>query len=401
MRGVFVLFEGLPPTVIDSQVLAHVRLARESLDIDLTVVSVACSRAIFEASQARLEWARVAAGGEVHLIRGVRPALPCSMAINRVLLGRVLERLGTFSFLHARSDYSAAVTGPWSRRRGLPILWDCRGDARAELLERLSGRASFLMRYRMQLLQRELWLAGQTSAAACFVTSQLRAEMAPFMSGQSSWVIPCLAPEAEFFFDAELRARVRAGLSIAPDEVVYVYSGALSAYQRFDETVTAFRAAIAAGQKARLIVLTPEVERARQMFADLPAMSVVCRSVPHAEVNGYLNAADFGMLLRDSTPVNAVAFPTKFAEYAMTGLRVIMKAAPPACVTVAHELGNYVALDSRVEPWSAPERARCAALAARQLGRAAAMTTYSEIYQRLAQGQGGSPVARVSLDAAL
>ena len=63
-------------------------------------------------------------------------------------------------------------------------------------------------------------------------------------------------------------------LAIAPDEAVYVYSGSLVAYQRFDETVAAFRAVLAAGQKARLIVLTPEVERAHQICADLPAGSV-------------------------------------------------------------------------------------------------------------------------------
>ena len=47
MRAVLVLFEGLPATVIDSQVLAHVRLVREALGIDLSVIAVACSRALF------------------------------------------------------------------------------------------------------------------------------------------------------------------------------------------------------------------------------------------------------------------------------------------------------------------------------------------------------------------
>ncbi len=401
MRGVFILFEGLPPTVIDSQVLAHVRLARERLNIDLAIVAVACSGAIFEASQARLERARTAAGGEVHLVRGLRPALPGSMLANRFLLGRALDRLGAFSFLHARTDYAAAVAGPWGRRRGLPTLWDCRGDSAAELRERFGSRASLLRCYRLRLSQTELRLAGQTSAAACFVTPQLRDLMEEFTVGQPSWVIPCLAPETEFFFDPELRARVRAELSITADEVAYVYSGALNAYQRFDETVAMFRAAVARGQKARLIVLTPEIGRAQRLCSDLRLDDIIFRSVPYAEVNGYLNAADFGMLLRDSTPVNAVAFPTKFAEYAMTGLRVIMKAAPPACVTVARELGNYIALGARAEPWSTAERERRADLAARQLGRAAAMATYSEIYHRLAQRQGDGPAVRASLDAAV
>ncbi len=385
MRGAFVLFEGLPPTVIDSQVLAHVRLAREQLGIDLTVVAAACSRPLFESSQARVEMARQVAGGDVRLIRGVRPAAPGSRLVNRLLLARALAALGPLSFVHARGDYAAAVAGPWAQRRGVPMLWDCRGDARAELQDRLGTRAPVILRYRSHLLERELAIAGRTCAGACFVTPQLRDLMAAYMSGQPDWVIPCLAPEAEFFFDPALRARVRAELAIAPEEAVYIYSGSLIAYQRFDETVAMFRDVLAAGQKARLIVLTPEVERARQVYNGLPAGSVICKSVTHAEVNGYLNAADFGVLLRDSSPVNFVAFPTKFAEYAMTGLRIVMKEAPPSCVEVAREFGNYQAFGAPAATWPTEERTRCAAQAAQRLGRRAAMPAYADIYDRLAR----------------
>jgi hypothetical protein len=382
MRGALVLFEGLPPTVIDSQVLAHVRLAREALGIDLAVVAVACSSTLYESSQKRLAGAREASGGEVRLIRGVRPALPGSLTLNRWRLGAALAALGPLAFVHARADYAAAVCGPWGKARGVPVLWDCRGDSRAELSERLGD--SVASRYRSALLERELRIAGASSTGALFVTEQLRDAMAPYRRGQPSWIVPCLAPEAEFFFDPALRDRVRGELGIAGDETVYVYSGSLVAYQRFDETVAHVRAVLASGQRARLIVLTPEVARARQACAGLPPGSVICESVAHARVNGYLNAADFGMLLRDSTPVNHVAFPTKFAEYAMTGLSIVMKGAPPACVAAARELGNYLPLGAPGAVPSADERRRVAALAAQRLGRRAAMPAYAEIYRTVA-----------------
>ena len=388
MRGVLVLFEGLPATVIDSQVFSHVRLAREQLGIDMAVVAVACSRQWYDASRARLDSARQAAGGDVDLIRGVRPAVPGSIVINRHLLARALRRVGGLSFLHARADYAAAVAGPWTRRNGVQMLWDCRGDSRAEFKERVGGRFPILQRMRSLLRDHEFQVAGETCAGACFVTPQLAALMASYMKGQPHWVIPCLAPEAQFFFDVELRARARSDLGIAPEATVYVYSGSLVAYQRFDETVATFRTALVQGQNARLIVLTPDVERAQQICADLPPERIICKSVRHADINEFLNAADFGMLLRDSTPVNAVAFPTKFAEYAMAGLQVIMKEAPPSCVATARELGNYSALGSAVMPWPAAERARCAALAAKRLGRGAAMATYAEVYNRLASRAG-------------
>ena len=46
--------------------------------------------------------------------------------------------------------------------------------------------------------------------------------------------------------------------------------------------------------------------------------------VSYKDINDYLNAADFGLLLREDTPTNNVASPTKFAEYLMAGLPTLI-----------------------------------------------------------------------------
>jgi hypothetical protein len=387
MHGVFILFEGLPSTVIDSQVLTHVRLARERLGIDLTVIAVACTDAIYRASSARLERARKIAGGEVHLLRGGRPMLPGSMLINRLLLARKLDAMSPISFIHARTDYAAAVSGPLARRRDIPMLWDCRGDMIAELRERLSGSHAvvrMLMEIRERLMRKERSLAGKGCAAACFVTRELEELMGEHIGRKPRWIIPCLAAEDKFYVSASLRDRQRAELEISADETVYIYSGSLAAYQCFEETVDLFRRMVADGGKVRLIVLAPEVEAARQITKDFPENRVICKSAAHNEVNAFLNAADFGMLLREPTPVNHVAFPTKFAEYSLTGLQVVMKAGPPSCVDVAKALGNYVSIDrAGGRPWSSDERKKCADAAIASLGRIARMQTYADVYRTL------------------
>ena len=91
------------------------------------------------------------------------------------------------------------------------------------------------------------------------------------------------------------------------------------------------------------------------------------------------------MLLRDATPVNFVAFPTKFAEYALTGLKVVMKASPPGCVEAAHRLGNFVALDAPAVAFTPAERTAVATTAVSSLGRIAAT---------LARGEGLAAHAR-------
>lgn len=389
MRGAFVLFEGLLPTVIDSQVLTHVRLVREMLGIDMAVVAFACTSDVYVQSVAALEHARQTAGGEVYLFPGVRPALPGSVPVNRRRLGGAFDKLGPVSFLHARGDYAAAVAGPLARSRDLPMLWDCRGDSRAELHERI-GTASVLQRLplavRAWMSQQDSKKAGQTCAAACFVSQALRELMAGYIGAKPSWVLPCLANENEFFFDPVLRQRMRAQLGLGSDDPVYVYSGSLAGYQLFDEMVETFKAIVRANPSAQLLVLTPYADAAREKLADLAAERVICKSVRNSEVNDYLNAADFGFLLRDNTPVNHVAFPTKFAEYALAGLQVIMKQSPPSCVAEARALGNYLSLgEAGRSVGSQPaQRAAVAAAARERMGRRASIQRFSEIYKQLA-----------------
>lgn len=398
-RGAFVLFEGLPATVIDSQVLTHVRLAREKLGFDFSVIAFTHGDALYRASSARLERARQIAGGRVELVRGVRPMVPGSTLFNRRLLDQRIEALvgalGPISLIHARTDYAAAVAGALARRRGIAMLWDCRGDSAAELQVRMDAKSAFvapLAAARRALLRRERAIAGETCKAACFVSKPLHDLMRTYLGEKPSWVIPCLAAEEEFFVSGGLREKQRAKLGIGAEEIVYIYSGGLAGYQLFGETIAVFGRICAERGNARLIVLTPEIEKAQGMAADLPRDRVICKSVPNSEVNAYLNAADFGFLLRAPTAVNRVAFPTKFAEYCLAGLKVIMKNDPPSCVEVAKGLGNYVATDEAdAVGWSVNERMRCGQAAIALLGRQARMQTYGEIYAMLS---GTSQTAR-------
>jgi hypothetical protein len=389
MRGAFILFEGLPPTVIDSQVLTHVRLVRERLGIDMPIISFACSAPIFAQAQAHLKEARRIAGGQVSLFRGVRPGLPGSQLLNRRRLAEALSVEKGLSFLHARTDYASAVAGPLARQLGLPMLWDCRGDSVAEILDRRGPTPAWrqqLLTLRASVARREAQNAGHACTAACFVSSQLRDLMRPWIGNKRSWVVPCLASEDEFFFDQILRQATRARLGIAPEEAVYIYSGGLASYQRFDAVVTKFSGILKRNSLARLMVLTPNEAMARGVMRDLPEDRVLCRRSAHSEVNAYLNAADFGFLLRDRNAVNHVAFPTKFAEYALAGLKIVMKDDPPSCVALAQRLGSFVAYEGWDVPRSADTaRAQLADGGRAEIGRLARMDLFSDIYRSLSQ----------------
>jgi glycosyltransferase involved in cell wall biosynthesis len=60
------------------------------------------------------------------------------------------------------------------------------------------------------------------------------------------------------------------------------------------------------------------------MFSDLPEGTYSVISSLVEEVGKYLEASDLGLLLRENHVVNRVASPTKFAEYLLCGLPVVI-----------------------------------------------------------------------------
>lgn len=386
-RGLFVLVEGLPGTVIESQVLMHVRLMRERKGIDFDIFALALSRSIYADSAARLSKAQAIAGSPIYLVQGWKPALPFSIDYNREKLRRFLQAPDRYSFVHARTDYAAALAGPVAKRHKIPLLWDCRGDSLAEFNARISGRGSlqkWLSPLRRKSIAMETEMARRFCDGAIFVSEALRSRMGAEQHPPCSWIVPCFAAEEAFFFDEGLRSYQRRKLSIQPEEKVFIYSGGLQDYQNFSECAAIFRRALNLTKGcARFIVMTPDQQSAKSLLADLPADRLICVSGSLHEVNAFLNAADFAFLLREDTPVNRVAFPTKFAEYCLAGLPILMKAAPASCVEIARGFGNLIGPDLEEYSIRPPsERCRIANASKHLLGREANVALYEAIYSR-------------------
>ena len=106
------------------------------------------------------------------------------------------------------------------------------------------------------------------------------------------------------------------------------------------------------------------------------------QSATISEMNGYLNAADAAFMLREPTKTNRAAFPTKFAEYCLTGLVVIMTSAVPDAYAVAQCLGNLIdppAAGKVVWP-ERYDRRGVAEEARTRLTRGSVASLYAEIY---------------------
>lgn len=382
-----VLFEGLPGTVIESQVLLHARdMARLNI-ATFEIWAFACSEKLYVSSLAMQKQAEAQAGCRVRILRGVRPAAPFSVRRNAWRLDRAIKSYGPdFDVIHARTDYTAHVCSLLTPRQKFTLIWDCRGDAMAELLDRvenlgLLSRVAYFLR--ALLLRRDRKMAAIGCDSAIFVTEVLRKLADPDFRDKPSWIIPGTAPPDLFFFDTSLRERFRRDLGLHSEELVYIFSGSLAPYQGFDEMLKMFTAVAQENRAARLLLVTPAVEEAKRRLASYPIDAMVMRA-GITEVNGYLNAADVAFMLRSHTATNKAAFPTKFSEYCLAGLPVIMTDAVPDAYRVAERLGNRVAPPKPgVSAISLPtgyDRPRVAARARQTLTRESAAPLYAEAY---------------------
>jgi hypothetical protein len=387
-----VLFEGLADTVIESQVLLHAReLARMGI-AEFEIWAVACFAPLYTRSLAARDRAQALAGCPVEVLRGVRPALPFSTRINaRRLARRLAQHMGRFDLVHARTDYSAGVCARLKRLSPFVLVWDCRGDSVAEFAERFGG-GSWLSRLaravKMGLLARQRHEAARVCDRAIFVTEALRALAAADLGTKPSAIIPGAASDELFHFDPALRQEARAGLGLGAQVRLLVYSGSLAPYQCFDETLALYAALRARDPNTRLLVLTPALEEARRRIDRAGIQGVDLRQAPIGEVNRFLNASDAAFMLRAPTDVNRVAFPTKFAEYCLAGLPVIMSMSVPAAYQMARRFGNLIEVrsDGTVAWPQDYDRARVASMARQQLARASVAEEYAKIYRLGSEG---------------
>lgn len=140
-------------------------------------------------------------------------------------------------------------------------------------------------------------------------------------------VIPGAADKEHFFFDLKLRNKIRKELHISEDTDCYVYTGKLGFQWHMKDFIFETMSEITNRNETSLFLcITPEVEIAENLTKkyNFNLNRILIKPAQYSEINEYLNAADFGILFRADITTNNVASPTKFPEYILAGLPVII-----------------------------------------------------------------------------
>ncbi len=230
-----------------------------------------------------------------------------------------------------RNSYVTALAlDALNKRRGRgDIVFDCRGDGPSEYLGRMGSSwdlnscpRHIQNGYRARLSEeRRACDADQIIVVSQAMAAMLRQR---HNAQECKMVVKPCAIDLDAFPPPN-RVAVRKKLGIE-DRFVVCYLGSLEWYQLPDQSVRIFQLIQRHRPEAFFLGITTKPEAMRTMLVKrgVNESDFCAIRVPSHEVSNYLAAADLGLLLRETNPVNAVASPVKFAEYLACGVPVTL-----------------------------------------------------------------------------
>lgn len=140
--------------------------------------------------------------------------------------------------------------------------------------------------------------------------------------GNNHTIIPCTLSKHHVM---DVTSVDRKELGFNATDVILIYAGSVAGWQSFGLMDNFFRTQLEQNENVRVILLSKKILQIEELIKDYPGKVVQKWCKPH-EVVQFLNLADYGILIRDSTITNKVASPVKFAEYLAAGLKIIISA---------------------------------------------------------------------------
>ncbi len=401
-RLVFLTTEGFPPTIFSSQVGDLLRvLAREGLRFEVIAFDPLLPRTLLsEPGRGGLRALRAALPASTPL--RVRPYVPYEDRLGQPLAGAQLGwelRRRVPTVVHARGLWAAALVArlaevrPWVR-----LVYDARGDYLAEHAFHHTGRGDAEADAQAhRILRAERGVVRAADAVLC--VSEALADLLEARHGDvrgKVTVVPCGHDPDRFGHDPARRRAVRHRLGLGP-RFTLIYAGSLVPYQLPGAVARAAALTRSLRPDAHLLALTPDPARAERVLraAGLSPGTFTCARAAHAEMPGYLDAADAALLLRRRDPVNAVASPVKLAEYLACGLPVLVSDGIGDASGLVREagLGQVVADPEDADALRAaltllleapPQREHVARVARDRLARDRFLPAYRSLYHDLA-----------------
>jgi hypothetical protein len=360
-KALFILHEGISSTIFNSQVLEHAKRMKD-FGVEFDILAYDTLKKTWKLSNINLlKFEQTTPDVNIILNKAWNIYFPFSLLYNLILLiVFFIKNKEVYSFVQSRADYTTFLCILVKPFHKLPVYWDCRGDTVSELKDSLSRKNCIVNLignlYLVNFDRFVVYINCKKSDGAIFVSEALFNLFRSKLKTKNYKIIPCPVSERKFFFDSELRLKMRSELGITNDKLVYLYSGSMIAYQSLYEQYKQYELLLKNTDNI-ILIATSEPDVAKCFFENLISERLIITSVSFEEMNAYYNLADFAFLIRERKQLNFVASPTKFGEYCLTGLPVIMNNTVDQAFSVSKKLGNYVShSDLAAKPFSDNQR---------------------------------------------
>jgi len=223
--------------------------------------------------------------------------------------GNVIAR-GVFATLLAREN-----------KKFTKVCFDARGAYAAEWSEYLKGESAAIEKD-IKKLEGDALLNSDSRIAVSQKLIDYWKENFNY-ANSNHVIIPCtLSKKVSTEYDGAAISKLRKQLSFTDSDVVLVYSGSSAKWQSFNVLEENISKAFSTNAALKLLMLCKAGEE--KTLADKFPGRVMQKWVNEDEVHNYLQAADYGLLIREQSVTNKVSSPVKFAEYLAAGLPVII-----------------------------------------------------------------------------
>lgn len=208
------------------------------------------------------------------------------------------------------------------------VCFDARGAYNAEWSEYLKEHSPALASKMKELEKQALMKADYRIAVSQKLVDYWKEEYG--YNDSKHVVIPCTLDSSNpVSYDKTISGKIRKEFNVSDDEILLVYSGSSAQWQSFGQLEEHITKALQVNPKIKLLMLAkPGTEKA---IAEKFPGRVIQAWVRPDEVTSYLNAGDYGLLIREPSVTNKVSSPVKFAEYLAAGLQVI----------ISEDIGDY------------------------------------------------------------
>ena len=234
---------------------------------------------------------------------------------------RVLKKNMDISNGYARGLWGALLMIISDPINPVSYLYDIRGD----LLDETKAVGTNFFKAKLYIFLEKIAIACSTHVSV--VSSVLEKIIKKRMwKNKNISIIPSCIDYSKFGAEEEEILLKREKLGFSQGEIVLLYAGGLSHYQKVPEMLELWLRLHNDCNNIRFILLTnsdPHSLPSDVVGLDQFGSALQIYNLPRSEVFSMLCIADVAFLLRDDRDLNKAASPVKFAEYIASGLAVI------------------------------------------------------------------------------